>query len=254
MDNIINQIEEDIFKEPLGDLVIDYLDIGLDAVTDSEIIDCIPVVKTIATICKTGISIKERFFAKKMLIFASEIRKGDVSEEKFELRRKALANNEKWIKKEIEDIIIYIDRYDRAEKAQMHAILYRGYINNKISNDKYLNMLAVIEEWHKADNGLLEKLYEIHKKNEFNSRDYVIMTDSASAQRIEALGILHIKREVVDLEEEFGPAESDDEYGCPFALREELSLNYAGILLGEILFDKEIYSSFDEEYFDIVCV
>ncbi len=84
MENIIDEIEKTIFDEPLADLAIDYLDIGLDMVLDSEIIKAIPVVKTFVSLYKGTMSIKERFFAKKLMIFANEIYSGQVSEEEIQ--------------------------------------------------------------------------------------------------------------------------------------------------------------------------
>ena len=50
MENLITEMEKSFFDEPVVDLAIDYLDIGLDMITNSEIIDAIPVVKTFVSL------------------------------------------------------------------------------------------------------------------------------------------------------------------------------------------------------------
>ena len=52
-------------------------------------------------------TIKERSFAKKVMLFASHIHSGNVSLKEIEKRREAINNNEKWIEKEMEQIIVF---------------------------------------------------------------------------------------------------------------------------------------------------
>lgn len=258
MDNLIENLEKNFFDAPLSDLAIDYLDIGLDMITNSEIMESIPVVKTFVLLHKEVMSIKERFFAKKLLIFAHEINSGQVLEEEIKKRKTALENGEKWIKKEIEEIAIFLDRLDFAYKAKMLATLYIGFINKKISSNKYVNILQIIDKWQKYDNDLLEKIYMENKKGTLNNRgrDYVIMIDSASQQRLEALGILKVKRKVINLLNEFDKLLNNDEINeileeGEFCLDETYELNYEGIILAEILFEGKIIHDFNDNYFNL---
>lgn len=168
MENIIYEIEKTIFDDPLSDLAIDYLDIGLDMILDSEIIEAIPVVKTFVSLYKGTMSIKERFFAKKLMIFASEIYSGQVSEEEIEKRKIAIKNNEKWVKKEIENIVIFLDKFDFAYKAKLLAKLYILFLNKKVGLERYINMISIIDKWQKYDNELLKKLYNGYKEGKIN--------------------------------------------------------------------------------------
>lgn len=246
MENIIGEIEKTIFDEPLTDLAIDYLDIGLDMILDSEIIEAIPVVKTFVSLYKGTMSIKERFFAKKLMIFASEIYSGQVSEEEIQKRKIAIENNEKWVKKEIEDIAIFLDRFDFAYKAKLLAKLYILFLNKKIGLDRYINMISIIDKWQKYDNDLLEKLYIGYKEGNitgFMGGKHNAKTNyDGSMERLEALGILTIHYKVIDLVNELGSKFEVDDikqiYGnCLYNLKRTLKLNYEGFILAEILFD-----------------
>lgn len=259
MEDLFTEIEKSFFDEPVVDLAIDYLDIGLDMITNSEIIEAIPVVKTFVSLHKGVMSIKERVFAKKLLVFASEINSGQVSNTALSERRIAIGNNEKWIKKEIEEITVFLDRFDFVYKSSILAKLYIAFINEKISSDKYLNMLPIIDRWQKYDNSLLERIYKEQKNGTLNishgERNYVIMIDVASKQRLESLGILKIKREVVSLLNEFEGLSDEDideilEEG-EYCLQETFELNYEGIILAEILFEGKVLHDFDENYFNL---
>lgn len=260
MDNLIEGIEKNFFDEPLTDLAIDYLDIGLDMITNSDIVEAIPVVKTFVSLHKGAMSIKERFFAKKLLVFAYEVNSGQVSEKEIQKRKTAIKNDEKWIKREIEEITVFLDRFDFAYKAKILAKLYVGFINKKISSDKYLNMLSIVDKWQKYDNALLERIY-MEKKNgtlniSYGERDYVIMIDNASKQRLESLGVLKVNRKVVNLLNEFDGLLDDGEIeeileNSEFCLDETYGLNYEGMILAEILFEGKIIHEFDKDYFNL---
>ena len=249
MDNIVKRIEETIFDTPIEDLTIDYLELGLDAVTSSEIVESIPVVKTIVALFKTGISIRESFFIKKLLVFSSQIFNGEISESEIKKRQEAIRNQEPWIKKEIEQIVVYLDRFDAAYKAKMLANLYIAFVNRLIAPDKYINMLAIIDKWQKYDEALLETLYTEHKKGSGHNKDYVILIDAASKQRLEALGVLRVKREVLCLLDYYDEDELEDEQ--LYCLEEKHSLTYEGIIMSEIIFTGKVASEFDDKYFNL---
>lgn len=260
MKNIIEKIEKTIFDEPIADLTIDYLDIGLDMITDSEIIEAIPVVKTFVSLYKGTMSIKERFFAKKLLIFAYEIYNGNVSENEIARRKDAIINNENWVRKEIEEIVIFLDRFDFSYKSQIFAKLYVAFLNNIISADKYLNMLPIIDKWQKNDNDLLQIIYREYKNKTLNiakgERDYVLLIDHASKQRLESLGILNVKREVINLLNKFEGLLDEKEIeeiidNGEYSLEETYELNYEGIILAEILYEGKVITGFSENYFNL---
>lgn len=247
--NIISELEKSILEEPL-DLTIDLAEIGLDEITDSEILKNIPVIKTLITIYKTGMSIKERHFAKKVMLFASHIHNDSISSGELEKRRNAINNNEKWIKKEMEQIIVFLDRFDFEYKAKILAKVYIAFINNKISSDKYLNMLPIIDKWQQYDEVALKTIYNENQKGSLNERDYVCIIDRASRQRLEALGIISIQQEIEDISYLIEDEDDADEI-CPYCLHKSLKLNYEGIILAEVLFEGIVISDFGKNFFNL---
>ncbi|MFQ9516031.1 MAG: hypothetical protein ACLRZ9_09410 [Eubacterium sp.] len=263
MSDLVSEIEKSFFDKPITDLTIDYMDIGLDMITNSKIIENIPVVKTFVDMVKTGMSIKDKFLAKKLMIFAAQIYNGDIPDEEIEKRRKAIINQEKWVKKEVEEIIVFLDKFDFSYKALMMGKLYVSFVNGIISSDKYLNMLAIIDKWQKYDSDTLETIYKAYKNKTLNiangERDYVVLIDNASKQRLESLGILNIKREVINLLKKFDDFLDNEDMeeiieNGEYTLEETYGLNYEGIILAEILNEGKVITKFDEEYFNLTSI
>ena len=79
-ENNRNASYEDIvntgLSNPIVDLGIDYSEMGLDSFINSETVREIPVVKTIASLIKVGLSIKEWHFARKFLKFLERFHSG----------------------------------------------------------------------------------------------------------------------------------------------------------------------------------
>lgn len=245
MKNILEELEKSILEKP-SDLAMDYLEIGLDEITNSEIIKNIPVIKTFVSLFQTGMSIKERHFAKKLMVFAAHLYNNNVSACELDKRKNAIRNNEKWIKKEIEQIIVFLDRFDFEYKAKILAKLYIAFINNIICSNIYINMLQIIDKWHKRDEELLKIIYDLDNRQELNlcdsDRASVYLIDLASRQRLEALGILGITYEVKDISYLLDETDTGD--ACPYALIEKKCLNPEGRILAEILFEGSVLTHF----------
>ena len=84
-------IVESIRNSPeTHDLVVSYAELGLEAITDSELIDQIPVLNTLVALGKAALSIRDRIFAKKMLRLLSGL--GLPSSEDIERWKEELGN------------------------------------------------------------------------------------------------------------------------------------------------------------------
>ena len=66
--SIIKSVKNEFLNSTI-DLTIDYAEIGLDTFLDNNAIREIPFVKTVVGIVKFGLSVKEMFDLKKLLIF-----------------------------------------------------------------------------------------------------------------------------------------------------------------------------------------
>jgi hypothetical protein len=79
--NITKSISTEIIDTSV-DLANDYAELTLDEIFSGKILEEVPIVKTLYSIGKIELSIKERFFVKKLLVFLKEFHSKKISEEK----------------------------------------------------------------------------------------------------------------------------------------------------------------------------
>ena len=95
--DIVKSAANTLFNDATKDLSMDIVEMGLDSIIDNEILKELPFVKTVYTITKTSLAIKEKFLLKKFLNFIKSFNEHNVDEKEIEKRKKAIDNNEKWI-------------------------------------------------------------------------------------------------------------------------------------------------------------
>ena len=71
MSELVPALKNTLFSSTHG-VVGEYVELGIDALLESEALKGIPVVNTIAAICKTGYNLHERNLIKQTLTFISE--------------------------------------------------------------------------------------------------------------------------------------------------------------------------------------
>ena len=147
------------FADSLTDNAIscisNYAEIGLDAVMDDGILKDIPIVSTAIAIYKIGSSIKERHNLKKLLLFLNELNNGIVDEQKRKEYQRKFKSNEKFRNREIEYLLVLIDRYISYDKPQMLAKLYLAYLDGIIIWEELTMYAEVVDRFLLLDCGTL---------------------------------------------------------------------------------------------------
>ncbi|NLI90606.1 MAG: hypothetical protein GX366_09475 [Epulopiscium sp.] len=90
----IDAVVRSVFMEEFTDIGIDIIDTSIDSFLESEILKNIPIVKTVASLAKVSLAIREKYLLKKILIFIDTIHQGNAKEEEIEKRRQAAKNDE----------------------------------------------------------------------------------------------------------------------------------------------------------------
>lgn len=127
--------------------VSSYVEIGLDAVMDDGILKDIPIVSTAIAIYKIGSSIKERHNLKKLLVFLNELNNGILDEQKRKEYQQKFQGNEKFRNREIEYLLVLIDRYINYDKPKMLAKLYLAYLDGAIIWEELTMYAEVIDRF-----------------------------------------------------------------------------------------------------------
>jgi len=185
------------------DIAMEYGEILIDNIFDSEIIKEIPILNTLTAIYNTGKGVKERHFAKKMLNFVLHLRGlRNASPELDRIlvsHRQKLENGDRDLLKETESIIIAIDRLDCEYKAKWKSALYAAYLLSKIDWIIFEDMRSIVERWIESDNGQLLVLHAktFHKPEVVLNEDGTLSSSGPSlthmdrCARLAGLGVLH---------------------------------------------------------------
>lgn len=141
----------DSLKEESIACIGEYAEIGLDAIKEDGVLKDIPIVSTAIALYKIGNSIKERHNLKKLLIFLNEINNGIADEEKRKDYQYKFQNNDNFRNREIEYLLVLIDRYISYDKPKMLAKLYLSYLDGTISWEELTKYAEIIDRLLSGD-------------------------------------------------------------------------------------------------------
>lgn len=171
---LIETFKNSITEEAL-DVVGDIAEAGVDALIENDVIDCIPIVKSIKAMFKFGIAVREWHLLKNTLAFLQELKRGDVDENKFRKYQKRLENKKKF-DEEIERVMFLIDKQIDSEKAGYLGKLYAATINNKITYDDFVDYSELVDRLMVSDLNIINSNWG-HLDNE----GIIIVTENSRA-------------------------------------------------------------------------
>ena len=173
-ENLSDSFIKSIIKNEKGlNLATDFADLSIKNILDSPLSD-LPIVKYIIGITKFGISVRDSFLIKKILMFLNETQK--LEEEKKTQFINKIENDEKFRKQVGEHLILIIDRFDHLTKAEYLAKVFNAYLVERITYQDFLLLSSSIERAYindlinlhiyysrnleEVDNYILQNLYQ----------------------------------------------------------------------------------------------
>lgn len=142
------------------DTAMDLSEIGIDSLLDDSIFKEIPIVKTIYGVAKTGFAIREKHMLKKTLVFINQLNNNGLLNEKYIEYKEKLKNKDEFAFKELEYVLIIIDRYVELNKNIILANLYFNYIDKKIDWNQFQELSIIVDNIFLSDLEELEKIYQ----------------------------------------------------------------------------------------------
>ena len=156
-ESLTDKLSKEIVNTSI-DTSIDYAELTIDEILTSDTLKEIPIVKTLVSIAKIGINIKERFFVKKLLTFLRELHLQNIDTQKLEDFKGKFENEPKFRTKVTEQIMIYNDAFLNIEKSKILAKLFKSHIEGNFDWE-YFNYLSVcLNNAHPKAFKFLEKL------------------------------------------------------------------------------------------------
>ena len=172
------------------DLLIDIGEITIDNLLDDSVIQQIPFIKTICSIAKTGLAIRDKHMVKKLLNFIIQLNSNTLDNENYNQYKEDLRNNDKKLYKELEYVLIIIDRFIQEKKTLILANLYYNYIDNKITWEEFEQLSIIL------DNIFIDDLVEL--QNIYMSR-YITMNQIKNRASFNRLKVQNLVEDIPNL-------------------------------------------------------
>ncbi len=124
----------------------------LDAcVGEDGILKDIPFVGAALKFCNITSKVQKKYSFYKLKAFIQEMNSGTVTPEKLEERKQKFLSKAKFRQKELEYILILIDRYVSFDKPQMLAKLYLAYLDGEIIWEEFTMYAEVVDRFLLVD-------------------------------------------------------------------------------------------------------
>lgn len=142
------------------DVGIDIAEIGVDSFFDNEILKEIPIVKLFAAIAHTGVNLHDKLFLKKILAVLTSLNDVPIKERARLISE--IDRSKKYRLKVGEKLLYIIDSCNDYENAERVAILFKAFLQNKITYDEYLSTVNIIAVLSKHDLHLFLESYRVY--------------------------------------------------------------------------------------------
>ena len=184
MKNIVQDFNNSLAMNS-SDIIGDYMELGIDSTLDDGILKEIPIVKTVLSIGKISIGIRERKLIKNLVVFLNELNSGSIDKEELDKHKEMLKKNSKKAEKELGRILIILEQTIDNEKASILGKLYKAYINQTINWNMFVEYSEITNRLFVLDIDLLKILWLKDYNHYKETRD-----DSFRIERIYSLGII----------------------------------------------------------------
>ena len=159
IDNIVESTASTIVNYNL-DTAIDFSEIGLDSLLNDSVLKEVPLIKTAYGVAKTVFAVREKHMIRKTLTFIKQLNDNGISNENYNQYKEKLKNKDKFVFKELEHILIIIDRYVELNKNKILANLYFNYIDRKINWTQFQELSIIVDNIFMSDIDELEHIYQ----------------------------------------------------------------------------------------------
>lgn len=129
-------------SEEIDSITVDMLEVGLDSLLSNEVLINIPVIGTITNFGKIAISVRDRLFIKKLLMFLNKVK--EVSFKERQNMIKKIQDSEKEQERIGEKLLYIIDKCDDSEKAKMIGKLFVTFLREEIDISLFLRASNIV--------------------------------------------------------------------------------------------------------------
>ena len=186
MDNLIESFKSSIFGENLEKIenILSTIEEPIDVLSEDPIIKAIPIVSKIVSLSRACLAINDRILIKKLTIFITSMNNGSVSDKKLQDYKNKLESNPKILNRDLEKILVLIEKEVEEDKVKILAQLYKSYINGNLDWDELIHSSEIVRNLFLIDLIQLKPLYS-EKEIKRNDGYYPF-----SMSRLNSLGLV----------------------------------------------------------------
>lgn len=170
----------DSISSEAGSAIADILEVGLDSIFEDSLLKEVPLLSTATSLYKIGHSIKERHYIKKLAQFIQSLNEGMVEDAQVKVFRDRILHDQKKSEKELEYILILVDRYISHGKSTIIAKLYLSYLESKLNWEEFSMYSEVTDQLFINDLDFLRK----------EGNQIIAEVSSDAALRLTSMGLL----------------------------------------------------------------
>ena len=158
MPDLIPSLKNTLFA-PAFEISKDFLEIGLDSLLEDPILTEVPIVNTLASLCKVGYNLRERNLINQLIRFIYAFNNGTISPGDLEKHRLELDGNPKKAEQELSRILLILDSTIDIEQSEVLGRFYRAYINGLISWSLFFELSEANRRIFTCDYTLLQHIF-----------------------------------------------------------------------------------------------
>lgn len=146
------------------DTILDLSELGVDAMLEEGIVKEVPLIKVGYSLMKTTLAIRDRHNIKKFIKFINEFNSGNIEQNKYDNFKKKIEKKDEELYKNLEYLLLIIDRYAEEEKMKILSKFFIAYINEQISYYEFKDFSVILERFLLSDMTSLSLIYECDRE------------------------------------------------------------------------------------------
>ncbi len=161
--SIESSFKDSIASDEVIGVIKDIGELTLDGLLDDGIIKDVPILGTLHSLYKLGVGLKERHHYKKIAAFLSQL--SDIPKDQRDAFLKKMDEEKDYEESTFEKILYILDRLDETAKAEITGNLFKLYVMEVISKERFYRMTSIVERAFLQDLLSLHHTYSSYVKN-----------------------------------------------------------------------------------------
>jgi hypothetical protein len=149
MTNISETLTETIKDDKFQDVIIDLSETTLDTLLKDGALKDIPIIGVLFGIAKTTLTVQDKLFTKKLMVFLLQLKKTSNESRKKQIEK--IEKDPEYKTKVGEKLLYIIDKCEDHEKAKYIGKLFQCFIEEKIEYENFLRASRSIELTYLGD-------------------------------------------------------------------------------------------------------